>query len=165
MMRAIAPDLEFFMAASLCFIIHLLAVLLSTPAIAALPGITDFKATPEEIRDAALSSLLDAHIKPADVVALGETVHGSGSFLRMQTRLIRYLVSSHGFRLIVWENPTLRSLELARWVASCTKTKTAAPIDVLYMPTAADRPLFDWICDYNRSHPNDPIVFRGMDVW
>jgi erythromycin esterase-like protein len=164
-MRAIAPDLEFFMAPSLCFIIHLLAVLLSTPALAALPGITDFRTIPEQIPDTQLSSLLDVHIKTSDVVALGETVHGSENFLRMQTRLIRYLVSRHGFRLIVWENPTLRSLELARWVASCTKTKAPAPLDVLYMPTAADRPLFDWICDYNRSHPNDPIVFRGMDVW
>jgi erythromycin esterase-like protein len=67
--------------------------------------------------------------------------------------------------LIVWENPTLRSLELARWLSSCVKTKTAPPIDVLYMPTTSDLPLFEWMCDFNRSRPNDPIVFRGMDVW
>ena len=153
------------MATSLCFIIHLLALLLSAPAIAALPGVTDFGTTPEQIPDERLSSLVDAPIKSADVVALGETVHGSADFLRIQARLIRYLVARHGFRLIVWENPTLRSVELTRWLASCTKTKTPAPTDVLYMPTAADRPLFDWMCDHNRSHPNDPIVFRGMDVW
>ena len=34
--------------------------------------------------------------------------------LRIQTRLIRYLVERHGLRLIVWENPTLRSLEPRR---------------------------------------------------
>ena len=39
------------------------------------------------------------------------------------------------------------------------------PIEVLYFPTAADRPLWDWICEYNRAHATDPIVFRGMDVW
>ena len=165
MTRAIPPDFEFFMAPSLCFIIPLLALLLSPSVLAALPGVTDFNATPEQIPDTQLSTLLDAHIESADVVALGETVHGSAGFLRIQARLVRYLVPKHGFRLIVWENPTLRSVELARWLASCTNAKTSAPIEVLYMPTSADRPLFDWMCDYNRSHPNDPIVFRGMDIW
>src|SRR5687768_9064902 len=72
---------------------------------------------------------------------------------------------NHGFRLIVWENPTLRSLELARWVSSCTKARTPAPVDVLYMPTPSDVAFFDWVCEFNLAHPGDPIVFRGMDVW
>jgi hypothetical protein len=67
--------------------------------------------------------------------------------------------------LIVWENPPLRSLELARWVESCTTSKSAPPIDVLYLPTPSDRPLWEWICDFNRTNPKDAIVFRGMDVW
>ena len=25
--------------------------------------------------------------------------------------------------------------------------------------------LWDWVCDFNLTHPSDPIVFRGMDVW
>jgi erythromycin esterase-like protein len=143
----------------------LVAFFLSTAALAALPGVTELKTTPEQITDAELKKLLGARIASADVVALGETVHGSAAFLRIQTRVVRYLVQNHGFRLIVWENPTLRSLELARWLASCAKTKTAPPIDVLYMPTASDVPLFEWMCDFNRSHSADPIVFRGMDVW
>jgi erythromycin esterase-like protein len=139
--------------------------LLSTCASGALPGVTEFTAPPEKIEDAALSVLLRERVAAADVVAIGETVHGSSGFLRMQTRLIRYLVTNHGLRLVVWENPTLRSLELARWVASCDKAKTPAPIAVLYMPTAADAALWDWVCDFNRAHPGDPIIFRGMDVW
>jgi erythromycin esterase-like protein len=145
--------------------VALLAFLLSTAAVAALPGVIEFKSSPEQITDAELAKLLSARIKAADVVALGETVHGSAGFLRIQTRLVRYLVVNHGFRLIVWENPTLRSLELSSWLSSCTKTNSAPPIDVLYMPTASDLPLFEWLCDFNRSHPGDPIVFRGMDVW
>ena len=141
------------------------AFILSASAFGALPGVTEFRTNPEQVRDAELSALLDARVAAADVVALGETVHGSSGFLKIQTRLIRYLVEKHGFRLIVWENPTLRSLELSRWVAACTKGKTAAPLDVLYMPTPSDAPLLDWICEFNRAHPGDPIVFRGMDVW
>jgi erythromycin esterase-like protein len=131
----------------------------------ALSGVTEFKTTPERIDDAQLAALLGSHVASADIVALGETVHGSSGFLRIQSRLIRYLVEKHGFRLIVWENPALRSLELARWVSSCTKTKSPPPINVLYMPTPSDAPLFEWLCDFNQRDPANPIVFRGMDIW
>jgi erythromycin esterase-like protein len=141
------------------------AFILSTSAFGALPGVNEFRTSPEKITDAELSALLDARVAAADVVALGETVHGSSGFLRIQTRLVRYLVEKHGLRLIVWENPALRSLELAQWVASCANARTPAPIDVLYTPTTSDLELWDWVCDFNRAHPRDPVVFRGMDVW
>ena len=142
-----------------------ITLVLSTSAFGALPGVTELRTSPERMTDAQLSALLDARVAPVDVVALGETVHGSSGFLRIQTRLIRYLVEKHGFRLIVWENPTLRSLELGLWVSSCTTVKTAPPIAVLYMPTTSDLALWEWVCNFNLSHPGDPIVFRGMDIW
>ena len=141
------------------------ALLLSTSAWGALPGVIELGTPPEKITDTQLAPLLDKRIAEAEVVALGETVHASSGFLKIQTRLIRYLVEKHGFRLIVWENPPLRSLELARWVSSCRTSKSAPPIDVLYLPTPSDLPLWEWICDFNRANPKDTIVFRGMDVW
>lgn len=141
------------------------AFVLSTSVLGALPGVTEFRTSPEQITDADLSALLDARVLAADVVALGETVHGSSGLLRVQTRLIRYLVEKHGLRLIAWENPVLRSLELAEWVSSCTKARTAPPIDVLYMPTTSDLALWDWVCAFNLSRPRDPIAFRGTDIW
>jgi len=143
----------------------IIAFSLSASAFGALPDVTEFRNTPEKITDGELSALLRTHVASADVIAIGETVHGSSAFLKIQARLIRYLVENHRLRLIVWENPALRSLEFALWVASCTKTKTPAPIAVLYMPTAADLALWDWVCDFNLAHAGDPIVFRGMDVW
>ena len=92
------------------------ALLLSTSVFGALSGVTEFSTNPEKLTDAELSALLHARVAAADVIAIGESVHGSAGFLRVQTRLIRYLVESHGLKLIVWENPTLRSLELAHWV-------------------------------------------------
>lgn len=132
---------------------------------AALPGVVEFSVDAESLADAELDAVLAKRVAVADVVAIGETVHGSAGLLRVQTRLIRYLVSRHGLRLIAWENPPLRSLELAQWLASCGKTRTPVPLDVLYMPTAADRDLWQWLCDYNRAHPADPVLFRGIDVW
>ena len=142
-----------------------IAFFLSTSVFGALPGVTEFSTSPETITDAELSALLHARVASADVIAIGESVHGSSGFLRIQTRLIRYLVVNHGLRLVVWENPALRSLELGRWVSSCTTVRTPAPIDVLYWPTVSDLALWEWVCDFNLSHPGDPIVFRGMDVW
>jgi erythromycin esterase-like protein len=147
-----------------------ITLVLSASAFGALPGVTELRTAPEMLTDGQLAPLLDARVAAADVVALGETVHGSSGLLRIQTRLIRYLVEKHGLRLIVWENPALRSLELAQWVASCATlkdaaAKSAAPIEVLYMPTPSDLALWDWICEFNISHPRDPIAFRGMDIW
>ena len=142
-----------------------IALALSTSVCAALPGVTEFRTSPERITDAELSALLKARVAAADVVALGETVHGSSEMLRAQARLIRYLVENHGFRLVVWENPARRSLELTQWVSSCTKVGSRPPVEVLYMPTPSDVAFLDWVCGFNRAHPADPIVFRGMDVW
>lgn len=141
------------------------AFFLSTSACAALPGVTEFARPPEKLTDGELAALLRPRIAAADVIAIGETVHGSSALLRMQTRLIQHLVTQHGVRLIVWETGVLRGLGLSRWVSACTTTRTPAPIEALYGPTASDLPLWEWVCDYNRSHRADPIVFRGMDVW
>lgn len=151
-------------AVSIASAVLLLSAAAST-ASAALSGVAEFKTPPEHITDTQLSALLHKPIAAADVIAIGEAVHGSAGMLRIQTRLIRYLVTNHGLRLILWENPTLRSLEFAQWVASCKKEKSPPPIDVFYMPTAADLALWEWACAFNLAQPNDPIVFRGMDIW
>ncbi|HEX2827721.1 MAG TPA: erythromycin esterase family protein [Burkholderiales bacterium] len=148
-----------------CALFALLALVPGAAAHGALPGVTELRTAPEKIADVVLDKLVGARVAAADVVALGETVHGSSGLLRAQARFIRYLVEKHGFRLIVWENPTLRSVELARWVDSCRKAKSPPPLDVLYMPTPSDAPLFEWICDFNLARPADAIVFRGMDIW
>jgi erythromycin esterase-like protein len=134
-------------------------------ATAALPGVTELGTSPEALSDRELAALLDAHIKPVDVIALGETLHGSSGFLRVQARLIRYLIERHGFRLIVWETAVLRSVEMSDWLAACAERKAPAPLAVLYMPTKSDLPLWEWLCDFNRARPASPVIFRGMDVW
>ena len=144
-----------------------IGLLYCTAVAGALPGVTEFDKLPEQITDRELEVLIGTRVGSSEVIAIGESVHGSSAFLRVQARLIRYLVAGHGIRLVVWENPTLRSLELSRWVSSCATAgpATPVPVDVLYMPTEADRALWHWVCDYNRQHPADPILFRGMDVW
>src|SRR5688500_10413459 len=107
------------------------ALVLSASAYGALPGVVEIKSAPERMTDAELSTLHDPRLSHAHVVSLGETLHSSSGLLKQQTRLIRYLVAKHGYRLVVWENPTLRSVELAKWVSSCTQAVTPPPVEVL----------------------------------
>jgi erythromycin esterase-like protein len=65
----------------------LLLLLMSAPVFAALPGVTEFKMAPEKIPDAELSELLRERVAGADVIAIGETVHGSSALLKLQARL------------------------------------------------------------------------------
>lgn len=133
---------------------------------AALEGVIEIRSSPQAVPDATLEHLLGSQGRSAEVIALGETVHGSAGFLQFQTRLIRHLVERQGMRLLVWETGVERSRRLADWLHRCRAgAPGSVPIDVLYMPTRADLPLFEWLCAYNRAHPSDPVHFRGMDVW
>lgn len=129
---------------------------------AAPQGVAELTPMPEKLADAEPAKLLGAEVAKADVIAIGESVHGCAGFLQIPARLIRNLVERHGLRLIVRDNPALRSVEFVRRVTSCTRAKSAPPVDVSYVPTAADNPLWTWVCDCNHAHPSDPIVFRGM---
>jgi erythromycin esterase-like protein len=144
-----------------------LSLLLSSTAWSQIPGVVAYPhADPAQLTDAQLSQTLDRTIARAPIVAIGESVHGSSGFLRMEQRLTRYLVERKGFRTIILENPVIRSRGLTAWVRQCRSGAAAAlPIDLLYMPVEDDRAFFAWMCDWNRAHCEDPVVFRGMDIW
>lgn len=132
---------------------------------ASLPGAVELSSSPANLSDAELAPLLNPLAQNSDVIAIGESVHGSAGFIEMQARMIRFFVEKHGLRLITWENPSIRSLELSAWVDSCRTRKSAPPIDVLYQPIHTDVPFFEWICEFNFNNASDPIVWRGMDIW
>ena len=67
------------------YFVLIAALLMSAPVFGALPGVTELKMPPEKIPDAELSALLDERVAAADVIAIGETVHGSSAFLKSCT--------------------------------------------------------------------------------
>lgn len=143
----------------------ILLLTLSTSTYANLDGAVEIYSSPERMTDKELAPLLDPLTQGAEVIAIGESVHGSSGFLKVQERIIRYLVEKHGLRLVIWESPVIRSLELSAWVDSCRVAKSFPPIDVLYQPIDTDLPFFEWVCDFNFKNANNPIVWRGMDIW
>lgn len=146
----------------------LLSFSLISSALAVSPkGVVPLAGVEADLPDTELR-VLDRLVSGAKVVALGESVHGSAGFLKLQHRITKYLVERKGFRLVVLENPVIRSAGITRWLTGCasgTSSGKPMPIDLLYSPIAEDRDFLGWICDFNRRHRRDPIRFRGMDIW
>ncbi len=141
-------------------VISALLVVITFPVFAS--GVVhSFKFKPVE------ETILDRLSFGTDIIAIGESVHGSSEFLKTQARISKYLIEKKGFRTLIVENPLLRSMGITEWVRSCASeaSRFALPIDLLYEPVEEDRDFLNWICAYNKSHPKDPIVFRGMDIW
>jgi erythromycin esterase len=99
------------------------------------------------------------------MVGLGESVHTSGGYYEMKHRLFRYLVEELGFRAFAFESPWSSALETGEYVASCAgnpREATRSLFGVWQAQEVAD--LLAWMCDWNRRHPRDRVVFFGYDI-
>jgi erythromycin esterase-like protein len=130
----------------------------------ATPGVVPISGLDASLPDQELR-VLDPMLKGAEIVSIGESVHGSGGFVKMQLRLVKYMVQRKGFRLLMIENPIIRSKGMTDWLDSDSCATTAMPIDLLDQPIEEDRALFNWLCSFNQAHPQDKVRFRGMDIW
>ncbi len=126
---------------------------------------------PLTLTDQQLSETLDTKIQSARIVAVGESVHGSSQFIKLQHRLTQYLVEKKKFRTVIMENPLIRSRGLTQWLKSCQVQNSGRdalkelPIDLLYTPIQEDVAFLNWLCRYNQKNPREPVVIRGMDIW
>ena len=108
---------------------------------------------------AVLTDLVDG----ADVVALGETTHGSREIFRMKDRLIRYLGENAGFGIFTLEDDMAAGYNVGRYVAG-GEGKLHEALSGLYWMwnTEEMRELTEWMRAYN-----DPVLrmaYTGMDM-
>lgn len=108
---------------------------------------------------------LRAIIGSSSVVALGESTHTSHGYYQAKARLIRFMVEEMGFRTLAFETPWLEALPTAAYVASCggTARGALAGLNGVWRANAV-MDLLAWLCEYNRTHPADPVRFYGFDV-
>lgn len=152
---------------SICTLATILCFAAGSASARNIPGIIPISGVDVDLPDAELR-VIDPLVKGARFVALGESVHGSAGFLKLEHRITKYLVERKGFRLVILENPVIRSAGLTEWVDGCATGRSKGkklPIDLIYEPTDEDWDFFVWMCDFNRAHRKDPIRFRGMDIW
>lgn len=101
----------------------------------------------------------------ARFVALGESTHASAGYYQAKVRLIRYMVETMGFRVLAFESSWMEALPAARYVASCAGTPDDALAGLFRVWRDAHvRGLLQWLCEWNRAHPTDPVTFYGFDI-
>ncbi|WP_086559047.1 erythromycin esterase family protein [Streptomyces africanus] len=104
----------------------------------------------------------------AAVVGMGEATHGSHEFLTLKDRVFRYLVERRGFRTFALETSWSAGVRLDDYVVHGRgDPERIMREDFQYTyalnPTAENLALVEWMRQYNRRHPRDPVRFMGDD--
>lgn len=101
----------------------------------------------------------------ARVVALGESVHTVGSYYEAKAAMFRWLVERMGFRVFAWETAWHDARRVDAYVQTCTGDLRGAMVDGLYQVWLDESvvDLFEWMCAWNREHPDDRVHFSGWD--
>lgn len=104
-------------------------------------------------------------IADSEIVALGESVHTSGGFYQAKFRLIKYLVERAGFRAVAFETPWAAAFSATQYVATCQGRATEAVRGLfgVWQATSVVE-MLEWLCEFNRNHPQDPVRFYGFDI-
>lgn len=107
---------------------------------------------------------LSAFFKDAKVVGLGEANHGTAEFFRYKNRLIRYLVTTHGFRYFLIESGLFSCESLNAYVLGEDVALADALADqqytIWYTQEVAE--LFVWMREYNQT-AKEKVRVSGFD--
>lgn len=109
---------------------------------------------------------LGAMIGDASVVALGESVHTTRGYSEAKDRIFRYLVTELGFRVFAFESPRTAARSVGKYVSTCRGDARAALREGLFFVWGNQSvlDLVEWMCAWNRDHPDDPVRFTGFDT-
>ena len=135
-----------------------------------LPIIEPFSVSnPEEIKTLSFEEDLYGNIeelKSKKIVALGETVHGSGTVNRAAAQIIKHRVLNNDCRLILLELPSETMMFLNKEIQGETVFRGDSILKNLGMlfDTSVLADLVLWLKQYNNAHPDDKVTLMGMDL-
>ncbi|GIJ63211.1 erythromycin esterase family protein [Virgisporangium aurantiacum] len=108
---------------------------------------------------------IDAMLRNAVVVGLGESTNGAHEHLVLNHDLVRHLVEKRGFRAIALEEDWTMGIQIDRYVRHGDGDPRALLPDAgLPWRTVEMLDLIRWMRAFNVAHPNDPVAFLGADV-
>jgi len=104
-------------------------------------------------------------IGKSQIVALGESTHGTSEFFTLKHKVLQYLVEEMGFRVFAIEDHQL----IVRKVDEYIKTGKGNALESMSgMFVVWNRmevlELIKWLRQYNQKHPKDMISFIGVDI-
>lgn len=127
------------------------------------PGIFRLSGIDEDLPQSELEPL-SRILGRAEVVGLGEAFHATRGFSRAKFRLFKYLVERQGFRVFGFESPWIEAERVALYVETCDGDAGEALRGLVGVwRNESVLELVDWMCAYNREHPDDPVAFYGFD--
>jgi erythromycin esterase len=103
--------------------------------------------------------------RDATVVGLGESAHGARELFTAKHRMLRFLVEHLGFRAVAWEEDEPQGLQLDAYVVDGigSPRELLSESNVVWR-TAEILEVLEWMREFNRAHPDDPVRFVGTDV-
>lgn len=108
---------------------------------------------------------LQQSIGDADIVGLGESVHGSAEEITLKHRMLRLLVEQMGFRSVAWEEDWTTGLQINEYLQTGNGDPDALVSQM--SPQWQSREVADvlrWLRDFNAQHA-DKVQFVGVEYY
>ncbi len=110
---------------------------------------------------------LDKVLAEKRIVALGEATHGTREFFTVKERMIKYLITVHGFKTIVFEADFGGTFVMNDYVLYNKGTAkdglSKMTLGIYYTKEFLD--LVEWVRNYNLTKPiGDRVRFYGCDM-
>ena len=124
--------------------------------------ISEYKSLPNH----ADLKFLDAELKNAQVVGIGESTHGTREFNLNYLKMFKYLVENYNFNTLFIEDGIVPSFRLDAYVKcenNCDSL-TASILNYWVWNTHEMNDLIQWMREYNKSHKTDKLSIIGIDI-
>ncbi|MEL6924663.1 MAG: erythromycin esterase family protein [Bacteroidota bacterium] len=118
------------------------------------------------LEDAELKAMGD-YLSNAYFVGLGEATHGTREFFQMKSRIFKYLVENHGFRVMGFEATWGGTLQVNEYVLNGTGSARAAIGRMKFWTWDTEEvlELVEWMRQYNVENADSPpLLFLGFDM-
>lgn len=117
------------------------------------------------------ASVLDT-LANKKLVAIGESGHAVAEFHRHRGEISKRFIEKHGFRNIFIEEDLLAGFNLAEAIDSCGTDHDPAVVRKAFSNFDSSTyrheefyKFYEFLCDWNKAHPSDPVRLYGIDVW
>lgn len=143
--------------------LHILLLFTLSVQAQTLSNLTPLSGTMPELPQTELLPLA-SQLAKYELVALGESAHGTASYQQMQDRLIRILVSKFNFRTLMMELVSDPS-SINHALRTCREEdfRTALYNNPWNDNSGSRLALYKWLCDFNRRNPHNPVVVTAPD--
>ncbi len=102
----------------------------------------------------------------AQIIALGESTHGTSEFFRLKRKVLQYAVQQLGYRVFAIEDNMVACEPVNEYVLGKgdldAREAMRGLFAVWYTEEVLD--LVEWMKSYNQQHSSDPVYFVGFDM-